>query len=326
MSKETISIAQKRKEEYLSNAKAQMTLGNFIIYSMMVIGLFGLGLLNWTDWTFDIRLITVAYLLSFGVEVFSYASIIVSMSTHQLEKRKKASENLYDIERFNNKVIENYRPEELGDYVYEDNMAEKRKMFLEKYKMLLNKLHRKYNKEETQRSWKQYQKDIKEAQEKEEDLPEPPNRYCRLKEEYLYKINNVDKLYQEEHVPYDELHVDDLVIGIGKSNGKRVPRATEGSSLSLGVARGALVMAIGGILTTVLIVQFRTDGIDAIVKTFITVFFVFLSMFKGLMNGERVYEQVTLRKALFRKKHLHAYCMYEVNKHKFVVVDDYDEH
>ena len=315
-----VESSYKKREEFLSLSKQQLKLSNLIIYLLLLVGLFGLGLLNWTDWTFDIELITMAYLIVFGIEVFSYANIIVSMSTNQLLKRKRTSKELYDIESFNGSVIDNYRPEQLSDYVYQDNMKEKRRVFLEKYRYLLSKLEKKYNDEETQRSWISYKKEIDGLSEGKEE-PEPPNRYCRLKKEYLYKINNADELYLDEHVEYDELEIDDLVIGIGKKGKARVPRETEGGTLTYGVLRGAIVMSIAGILTTIIVINFRSEGWDAIVKTLITSFLVLLSIFKGLVNGEGVYEKVTLKKARFRKKHLHGYCMYEIEKNKFVVLD-----
>lgn len=317
-----LTEAQKRKQEYLSNAKAQLTLTNFIIYTMMLFGLFGLGLLNWTEWKFDLGLLTVAYLVSFGIEVFSYGNMIVSMSTYQLQKRKKTSEELYEVEQYNKTVVDNVRTEHLDDYVFNDNMNEKKKAFLNKYKFLIAKLEKKNNNEETQRSWRDYQKDIKLALENKAELPEPPNKYCRLKEEYLDKINRVEELYENEHIEYDELSVDDLLIGIGKKGTKRIPRESEGGSLTFGVLRGLIVMSIGGLLTTILIINLRMDGLDAIVKTLLTIFFSFVTIFKGLLNGERVFEFVTLRKALFRKKHLHGYCMYEIKENKYVVVPE----
>ena len=318
-----ISEATSKREQYLSMAQSQLRFSNIVIYFLLLVGLFGLGLLNWTDWSFDIELITVAYLIVFGIEIFSYANIIVSMSTNQLLKRKRTSETLYDIEKFNNDVIENYRPEQLSQYVYLDNMKEKRKVFLEKYRFLLSKLEKRYSSEENQREWMTYKKQLDNI--KEGDEPSPPSRYCRLKKLYLYKLNNVDDVYKDEHVDYDELDIDDLVIGIGKKGKSRVPRETEGGSLTYGVLRGALVMSIAGILTTVIVINFRSEGWDAIVKTLITFFLVLLSVFKGFMNGERVYEQVTLKKSAFRKKHLHGYCMYEIEHNQFVVLDGHGE-
>jgi len=313
--KEYESRWQQIREEYL-------TLKDILIYIILSSAVFSLGLMNFTDFTFDLERITWSYFAHSLTQVIAYGAIIGSFTSKQLDKRKTLSKELKNISTYNYKVLEFYRPEKLKEYVDSVNLQSKKDAFVDKYRELLNKLEFEYDKKDKEgsfsydKSWKQY---IKEK-EQTPDL-EPPNSYCYKKEYYLEKLKNVDTEFETDSVSYEKLTIEDLTSGVRKSQKHKIPRLSETRDAGFGVARSMTLMVATSLLTAGFILTTNQGGLDAIVKSLITLFVAVYSAFKGMMNGERVFYNTTLLKEQFRKHHLHSYAVYEARNYKFIVGD-----
>lgn len=315
----TINKAEQYKQDMLKNARKQLSIANVLTYGLMGVGLFGLGLLNWAELSFDLEAITIAYLITYILQIFSYGSIIASQSTNQLHKLKKTSVELSEIRAYIDFILRYYRPEQLSNFVYKENLKTRRELYIKRYKEKLAKLEKKNNNFKKQTTWL----DFVELKKKNKDAyTKPPNRYCLKKTQYLDKLADVDKYYKEEHIEFDELKNDDLILGLSNSGSQGIPRDSEGLALGGGIARATFIMGIGGLIISIIIINFTRAGLDGIIGAFLTVFFVLLSAFKGLMNGERVYENVTLRKLKFQQSKLHGYAMYEATENGYVIKDE----
>ena len=314
-----IETVDKYRGEVIGTVKSHLSVVNIIIYVLMFAGLFGLGLLNWVDLSFDLDQIDMGYLIRLLLQVFSYGSIIASLSVYHLNKRKETSREVKDLERYNDWVIRNYRPDMLSEYVLNVNQKTKRELYLEKYKTLLSKLETKNNTYEKQNEWRSFKKKIEVS---EDEVIDYPNEYCRLKYEYLDKISRVDELFEDEVIKFDKLTPNDLVVGITNNKRGYIPRRKESTDLNIGVASSATIMFIGSALFTASILNFSQGLVNGLVMTAITIFFVFISAIKGIFNGERVFTNTTLKKLKFIRFHLHGYAMYEATEHKYVLPDD----
>ncbi len=302
-----------QKEDNLTQIiKNQLRIQNILFLGLLAAGLFGLGLFNWADFEFRWDRLTPAYFSQTAINVLCYGAIISSLSTYQLDKRKLTSEVLAKVANYITWVLTYYRPLVLKKYIYGENLETRKEAYIDKYKRKFEKLERKYKKMKWEVSWLKYQKEKVEALKDDAGaLVEPPNKYCAKKERILERLDNVDKYLLVEYVKYPELKMKDLVSGIASRNTNKVPREREGIALSLGVMRGMVLMFVVSGLLTVLVWSYSGEQLDAIIKTIITIFLVFLCTIKGIVNGERVFNGVTLHKELFRRHHLHSYVMLE---------------
>ena len=309
--------ARELQDDVTSHIRANLRIVDIFVYLMLLFGLAGLGLMNWAELYWDLSRLSEAYFVSLGIQLFSYGAIIISRATHRLDRRKKLDEQLKKFNDYIDKILENYRPEKLDEYIYRFNLNERKETFVEKYQKKLEKLIKKNQKEAIVRSWHEYVRD----KEKDPDV-QPPNKYCQLKGEYLDKLANWENYYLKESVNYEKISMNDLTVDVGKKKQRKVPRESEGGVMLLGVGRSLGFMGIGAALSNLIMVSLTESGIQALISTFITIFFVFMSALKGDMNGERTFEKTTLSKAKFRKHHLHAYAIEEATKNNFIVIED----
>lgn len=311
--KEYESKWQKVREEYF-------TLKDILIYIILSSAVFSLGLMNFTDFSFDLERITWSYFAHSLTQVIAYGAIIGSFTSKQLDKRKTLSKELKAISDYNYKVLDFYRPEKLKEYIDTVNLQAKKDAFIDKYRQLISDLELEYDKKDKSnsftydKSWKEY---IKEKA--ENPKLDPPNTYCYKKEYYLEKLKNIDVEFETDSVAYERLTIEDLTSGIRKSQKHRIPRLSETKDASFGVARSMTLMVATSLLTAGFILTTNEGGLDAIVKSLITLFVAVYSAFKGMMNGERVFFNTTLLKEQFRKHHLHSYSVYEAKNYKFIV-------
>lgn len=306
---------QQFREEYF-------TLKDILIYIILASAVFSLGLMNFTDFRFELERITWSYFAHSLTQVIAYGAIIGSFTSKQLDKRKTLSKELKTVTEYNYKVLDFYRPEKLKEYVDTVNLQSKKDAFIDKYRELLARLENEYDKKDKEgsfsfdKSWKQYLKD------KEQDPNiEPPNTYCYKKEYYLDKLKNVDTEFETDSVAFEKLTIEDLTSGVRKSQKHKIPRLSETKDASFGVARSMTLMVATALLTAGFVLTTNEGGLDAIVKSLITLFVAVYSAFKGMMNGERVFFNTTLLKEQFRKHHLHSYAVYEAKNYKFIVGD-----
>lgn len=341
MEEEKITSAYRKTGSVI---KSYFDLQSIFVYLMILIGSFGLGLMNWADLSFDFDNIDEAYWVHTMLQLFSFGSIISGVSLWKLQKLKDTSTRLKELTQFINEKLSYFRPHILKEYIDEDNYREKKDRFLEKYRNKLGKLEENAPMEATF-VWKNYMELRKENPDLDiftlnrkysfDDIYEPmverkPRKqkkvkkeikeYVKQKEEYLTKLENPDDYVSNDSVYFDEIEYDDIVSGINSDNNKkRVPREKEGVVLSKGVSKGLFIMFIGSLISTSLFVSATYEGLDAIIKTLITVFFVLLSSIRGIVNAQNVFHNVTLPKQEFRKQHLHAYSLKEASEYGYYV-------
>ena len=304
------------------------TIKDIFIYIVIFSAVTFLGLMNWADFTFDWERLSFSYLAHSFTQTLAYGAIIASLSTKQLDKRKERDEEYLTLRKFNFKILEFYRPDKLKEYVDKTNLEMKRQAYLDKYRNLLNNLEIEFSKKDNSftydKTWKAYIKDKQESEAPDEI--KPPNEYCSRKEYFLNKIQNVDDEYEDDSVEYDRLSIDDLISGIKQSEKRRIPRMSETVYALKGVGQQLIMMLSGSLVIAGFFLNPTDGGIDAWVKTLFTVFLVALSVLKGMMNGDKVFFNLTLVKEAFRKHHLHSYSVYEAKQYKHIVGGELEKH
>ena len=291
---------------------------DILTYLILALAIFFLGLLNWAEFRFDVDRLDSSYIAHTATQVLSYSLIITSFTSKQIRKRKELSKDLAYYKSENKDILSKMRPDKLKEYIYNVNMEEKRTQYLNKYEGMLAKLEREYSKKSEDmyydRSWKQYQEDLE-----EDPNTQPPDEYCEQKQLLLDKIDNVDQEYQNESIKYEKLFQDDLDQEIMNKPKKRIPRRRESTSSALGILTNMVLMFAFSLLVAGFFFGIEEDTIDAIVKTLVTVFMATFSAYKGMLNGDRVFNNVTLTKERFRHKHLYTYVVMEATKYKYYI-------
>lgn len=316
-----------KENEIIETIKGAFRLQNLIVFSLAFFGLAGLGLMNWADLSYDRDGIDPSFALHTLFQVFSYGSIIGAFSVHQLSKKKAVSKEYIEAVSYIGWASKFYRREYLDEMVYRYNMKNKREAYIEKHQGKLDKLLDKFDKVEYHRAWKLFKEAIKEEVPEDFNFKHSLNNkqnkkffdYVLSRYRLEDKLKKVDEDYEDENIKYDKLYTDDLIVGISKSNKRQVPRGSEGQDVSFGVGRQMLIMFTLSISLSLIVISSHDNWIDATIKTLLTIFFVFLSAMKGVTNGERVFENTTLFKVLFRKNRLHEYVIYEASENSYVL-------
>lgn len=314
----SIQYVKEQENRWREIQTKYFSLKDILIYIILASSIFSLGLMNWTEFTFDLSRLSWSYVAHSLTQIIAYGAIIGSFTSKQLDKRKINTKEYHKVKDYNYRVLEFYRPEKLKEYVNIVNLESKKLAYLDKYRDMLNKHEEEYDKKddffEFDKSWKSY---VKAKEENPE--AEAPNEYCYKKEYLLNKIKNADTDFETDNVTYERLSIEDLTSGIRSSEKHKIPRMSELYDAGFGVARSMSLMVAGSLLTAGLILNATDGGIDAWVKAFFTLFLALYSAFKGLMNGERVFEGTTMLKEMFRKHHLHSYSIYEAKHYKYII-------
>ena len=321
---EIIKQGKETEKKWQNIRDKYFTLKDILIYIILGSAVFSLGLMNWATFTFDWDKLSWSFVAHSLTQVVAYGAIIGSFTSKQLDKKKQRDKHYNKLVDYNFKVLEFYRPDKLKEYINLVNLDAKRTAYLDKYRTLLNQHEEKYGKEdnifECDRSWKRYL-----IEKKENPEMTPPNDYCKNKEYLMQKINNANEDFETDNVTFEKLLIEDLTSGVLASDKHRIPRGTEAKDAFQGIMRNMTLMVAGSLLSAGILLNLNDGGIEAWAKTLFTIFLSFFSAFKGLWNGERVFDNTTLLKESFRRHHLHSYAVYEAKEHNHIVLSENDE-
>jgi len=310
---------RKVTEELTENVKPLFTIQAILTYILFIVGLIGLGLINWATFEFEIhRLFDEAYWIENGIRVFSYGSIMMALSIYSLNKRKESDKEYLGNKSRINLFLRYYRPDKLKEYIVRENKERIKEEIIEKYKNKLAKLERKSDIED-EIQWKNFEKEIASSEDKWS--VDAPTKYCKLKRKYLDRIYNADEYVLSEKVKYAKIYQEDLTERVKK--GKRgVNRTPEGMYMSYGVLKTVVFMFLFSSLATSIALGLSDGGINAVIQTAITLFLAVIAAFRGTINGENTFEYNTKDKLKTQLHHLHSYGEYEAKQYNYNILEN----
>jgi hypothetical protein len=314
--------------------KATDNIFNIFLYILVFFAILGLGLFNWATLSFQEEMLTdLSYIVSVSFEVFCYGAIIGSFSVERLNFKK-----LTDV-RYNNDLeeVRDYqsvaRIKKVSEYVTAWNYAEKRKALLHKYGVKEEQARRKLNFYETS-MLEEFLKEISLDKDIDKDAIvkalDNCGNYITIQKRTIAKKKvikvyglmlkqaRIDEYVMHEKVAFDELYFEDLILKVGGGNGKGVNRTGEGRDIGKGTFLYMVQIFIGTLLVASLALKYNQDQlVDTIAKSAIMVVFVALSVVKGKLNGQRVFENNTVNKVTFMRQHLKEYLLFEAEKYNY---------